>query len=106
MDGPGLTWGKTPNDLAERWLKGPDGAPEKAVFLTDTFEADKQADLLVGMLGAYGIPVAKRYDRDGTLGKVVLGFSGYGVSLYVPESMLDDARALLEPAPDAAPDET
>ena len=39
----------------------------------------------------------KQYDKDGTLGKVVLGFSGYGVSLYVPASMLEDAQNLLKP---------
>ncbi len=98
MDEPKLSWGQTPRDLLERWPKGADGTPEKAVFLTDAFEADAQADLLVEMLRAYGIPVAKRYAKDGTLGKVVLGFSGYGVSLYVPESLLDDARALIRPA--------
>lgn len=95
-----LSWGQTPRDVMERWPKGEDGAPERAVFLTDTFEADSQADLLIEMLRAYGIPAAKRYAKDGTLGKVVLGFSGYGVALYVPESMLEDARNLLKPVDD------
>jgi hypothetical protein len=98
MDDPKLTWGTTPRDIAELWPKSEDGAPEKAVFLVDTFEADSQADLTVEMLRAYGIPAVRRYAKDGTLGKVVLGFSGYGVALYVPESMLEDARALLTPA--------
>jgi len=104
MDEPKLSWGSTPHDLAERWPRSDDGTPEKAAFLTDAFEADAQADLMVEMLRAYDIPVIKRYMRDGTLGKVVLGFSGYGVGLYVPESMLEDARALLRPAEDAIPD--
>ncbi len=98
MDGPKLTWGKESHDLAERWPKSADGTPERAVFLTDTFEADAQADLLVNMLRSYDIPVMKKYEKDGTLGKVVLGFSGYGASLYVPESMLEDAQALIQPA--------
>ncbi len=104
MDEPKLSWGKTPNDLTERWPKAADGTPEKAVFLTDAFEADAQADLLISLLRSYDIPVIRKYDKDGTLGKVVLGFSGYGASLYVPESMLEDARALLEPVDDAALD--
>lgn len=95
-----LSWGETPRDTAERWPKAADGTPEKAVFLTDTFEADAQADLLVEMLRAYDIPAVKRYAKDGTLGKVVLGFSGYGVALYVPESMLEDAQNLLRPVED------
>ncbi|MBQ9459643.1 MAG: hypothetical protein IJU66_06885 [Oscillospiraceae bacterium] len=105
MDDSMLSWGAAPRDVAERWPKGEDGAPEKAAFLVDTFEADSQADLTVEMLRAYGIPAIRRYAKDGTLGKVVLGFSGYGVALYVPESMLEDARALLEPAEDALNDE-
>ncbi len=104
MDEPKLSWGKIPNDLAERWPKAADGTPEKAAFLTDAFEADAQADLLIGMLRSYDIPVIRKYEKDGTLGKVVLGFSGYGVALYVPESLLEDARNLLEPMDDAALD--
>lgn len=60
-------------------------------------EADSQADLLTEMLRSYDIPVIRQYDKDGTLGKVVLGFSGYGVSLYVPESLLEDAQNLTKP---------
>ena len=102
MDEAKLSWGRVPRDLAERWPRSEDGTPEKPVFLTDAFEADAQADLMVEMLRAYDIPVVRRYARDGTLGRVVLGFSGYGVELYVPESLLEDARALLRPA--AVPD--
>ncbi len=96
-----LSWGEAPRDLMERWPKDENGEPEKAAFLTGTFEADAQADMLISKLLAYGIPAFRRYDRDGTLGKVVLGFSGYGVGLFVPESLLEDARALIEPIPAA-----
>lgn len=102
MDEAKLTWGEAARDLMERWPKTADGSLEKAVFLTETLEAGAQADMLIEMLRAYGIPAARRYDKDGTLGKVMLGFSGYGVALYVPESMLEDAQNLLQPAPDAA----
>ena len=91
-----LTWGREPRDLAERWPRAEDGTPEQAAFLTSVVEADSQADLVVQMLRSYDIPVIKQYDKDGTLGKVVLGFSGYGVSLYVPASMLEDAQNLLK----------
>ena len=100
----GLSWGRTPNDLAERWPKAADGTPERPAFLTNAAEADAQSGLLVNMLRAYGIPVMQRFEKDGTLGRVVLGISGYGVALYVPESMLEDARNLIAPA--EAPDET
>ena len=44
----------------------------------------------------------RRYDKDGTLGKVLLGFSGYGVKLYVPTSRLEEARELMKPIDEAA----
>lgn len=92
-----LTWGREQHDVMDRWPKAEDGTPEQAVFLTNAFEADSQADLIIQMLRSYDIPVMKKYDKDGTLGKVVLGFSGYGTSLYVPASLLEDAQNLIKP---------
>lgn len=40
---------------------------------------------------AAGIPVLTRYPEGGGLGKVYLGFSGYGVDLYVPKSRESEA---------------
>ena len=54
-----------------------------------------QDELLVNMLGAYGIPAVKQYPGDGEFGKVILGMSGLGTDLYVPESMHDDAINLI-----------
>ena len=61
--------------------------------------------MLLEMLRAYDIPAMKKCEHHGALGKVVLGFSGTGVSLYVPESMLEDARNLLEPVDEAESDD-
>ena len=36
---------------------------------------------------------------EGGAGKVISGFSGYGVSLYVPASQLDEAKDLLASRP-------
>ena len=33
---------------------------------------------------------------NGHLGRLVLGISGYGVDIYVPKSMLEDAKKLIE----------
>ncbi|MBR3559985.1 MAG: hypothetical protein IKN81_00385 [Oscillospiraceae bacterium] len=104
MDEPKLSWGRTPHDLADRWPKNDAGEPETPVFLTSAVEADAQAELIMQLLRAYDIPVIKRYDKDGTLGKVVLGMSGYGVSLYVPQSLLEDAQNLLTPSDDGESD--
>ena len=97
MPFPKLSWGREKHDLAERWPKLPDGTPEKPAFLTASTEEDNAAGMTVEMLRAYGIPVMKKYDDDGTLGKVLFGTPNGGVGLYVPESMLEDARNLLAP---------
>ena len=57
------------------------------------------AMLVISLLAAYGIPCFKYYDLDGGAGKVINGFSGYGVSLYVPQSRLEEAQELLQAQP-------
>ena len=51
------------------------------------------------MLEAYGIPCLRDYPGDGSFGKVVLGMSGQGTDIYVPESMLEEAQNLLAAQP-------
>ena len=48
------------------------------------------------MLKAYGIPCLCMERAEGSLGRVVLGISGYGVEIYVPKNLLEDAKTLLE----------
>ena len=48
----------------------------------------------------------KKYDeKDGTLGKVLFGTPSGGVGLYVPESMLEDAKNLLAPVEESTRNE-
>ena len=91
------SWGRAPGDLTERWPMNAAGEPEQSAFLTKLFGDEVQVDMTVEMLRAYGIPAVKRRSDHGTLGKVVLGFSGTGTALYVPASMLEDAQNLLKP---------
>ena len=44
---------------------------------------------------AFGIPVYLTYPNDGKFGELVLGVAGPGVNVYVPEEMLEDAKAIL-----------
>ena len=61
--------------------------------------------MLEQMLRSYDIPVLKARGDLGSLGTIVLGFSGEGVDLYVPASMLEDAKNLLEPVDESALDD-
>ena len=92
-----LTWGKAEHDLSERWPKNADGTPEEPALLTVAMDTNAEADMLCSMLRAYDIPVLRRYEGDGAFGKVVLGTPGHGTELYVPSSMLEDAKALIRP---------
>jgi len=69
------------------------------VYIAKRFDntgVDMDDVLLVNMLEAYGIPCLKNYPGDGQFGKIMLGMSGYGVEILVPETLLADAQALQE----------
>ena len=92
-----LTWGRdTPGDLQKRWPHTPEGEPVTPAFLTKCSQVDMADRLLVNMLEAYGIPCLMRYPHSGEFGKVVLGMSGFGTEIYVPETLLEDAAALMQ----------
>jgi hypothetical protein len=87
-----------------KWAFGPDvpdwpvderGEKVRAVLLKHTFDSAAEADMTISLLSAYGIPCFPYYDGEGVTGKVISGFSGFGASLYVPETMYEDAEALL-----------
>ena len=78
-----LTWGKTEHDLSERWPKDAGGKNEQPAFLTRVMDTNAEADMLCSMLRAYGIPVPGRAE--------------HGTELYVPASMLEDAKNLIRP---------
>ena len=77
------------------WPLGPDGEPEEAVRLSNLADFPSVQTVVQARFQAAGIPVLTRYPEGGGLGKVYLGFSGYGVDLYVPKSRESEARALL-----------
>ena len=92
-------WSFTGRPDVPAWPKDETGREEQAVLLTQTFDAPADADTVISLLSAYGIPCFKYYDKEGGAGKVISGFSGYGVSLYVPTSQLDEAKDLLASRP-------
>ena len=92
-------WSFTGNPDVPVWPKDAAGQDEKAVLLKQTFDSAADADTIISLLSAYGVPCFKYYDREGGAGKVINGFSGFGVSLYVPASRLEEAQELLTAQP-------
>ena len=92
-----IDWGRQEYaGLLERWPKDEHGDPEAPVFLRSEKNLDMSDELLVNMLEAYQIPCLRIYPGDGAFGRVVLGASGWGVDIYVPESLYEDAKELTE----------
>ena len=87
-------WARADRGLLDRWPKDAEGRPEQAAKLALQSELDCMADITLTMLEGYGIPAFK----DGSLGRVLSGFAGQGVELYVPASRLEEARELLNSA--------
>ncbi len=88
-------FGFSSKEEGPEWPLGPDGKPERGVLLTQTGDFGADGDMTQAMLRAFGIPVVSRYPGDGSFGRVMLGFSGYGRELYVPEGQRALARELL-----------
>ena len=84
-------WALADHDLADRWPKDAEGRPEKAEKLTLQSELDGMADITLSLLESFGIPAFK----SGSQGKVIFGFAGLGVEIYVPASRLEEAQSLL-----------
>ena len=77
------------------WPTNEKGEKEQAALLTNGFDNLSDVDMTVSLLTAYGIPCFKHYDKEGTAGKVINGFSGFGADVYVPASRVEEAMALL-----------
>lgn len=77
------------------WPEDENGERVKAVLLKETLDSPADADMMISLLAAYGIPCFKYYEKEGGAGKVINGFSGYGASLYVPQTMLEEANNIL-----------
>ena len=84
-------WSLADHTWMERWPKDAEGQMEQAERLALQSELDSMADITISMLESFGIPAFK----VGTQGKVLLGFAGLGVEIYVPASRLEEAQMLL-----------
>lgn len=94
---PRLEWGRNlPGELLEKWPKDESGAPVGAAFLTSSAQLDLADTVIRSLLEAYGIPCVIRYPNNGGFGNLMLGVSAEGVDIYVPETLLADAKNILE----------
>lgn len=97
MDENKLTWGRElPGELADRWPRDERGEFVTPAFLTTCTMLDMGDTVVTSMLESCGIPCLKRFPHYGGFGNLMLGMSAEGVDIFVPETMLEDARELLK----------
>ena len=91
------SWGEfMDGKLLDQWPRTADDETEEPAYLCSRPSADLSDQLLMNMLQAYGIPCLSMERGNGNLGRIYLGISGYGTDIYVPKSLLDDAKQLCE----------
>lgn len=88
------------NKAYDAWPKDGQGKTVKPAFLTHCSPLDMDAQMVQSMLEAYGVPSVRCLPGDGQFGELILGMSGSGVDILVPETMLDEAKQLLEGEPE------
>ena len=84
---------KKPTGL--EWPNGDDGEAVPPAFLTHIHGGPLDMELTLNLLEAYGIPHVGEYPNNGLFGKLILGHPPGGIEVYVPETMLEDARNVL-----------
>ena len=89
-----------PGELYKKWPKDELGKPVPPKLLIHITSLDMADTMIVSMLESFGIPAMITHPGDGDFGKLVLGMSGTGSLIYVPENMYEQAKELMEAEPD------
>ena len=77
------------------WPNDDKGNPIPPVYLMHLSGGHVNMELTINLLTAYGIPHVGKYPNDGLFGKLILGQAPFGMEVYVPETMLEDAQNIL-----------
>ena len=81
-------------DNYRNWPETDLGEPVAPAFLQH-ISGPVNMELTLSLLDAYGIPTVCEYPNNGLFGKLILGFPAAGIDIFVPESMLEEARDIL-----------
>lgn len=81
------------HDCKERWA-----------FLTNVLDVH-EANIIKSLLDLHGIPLLVKHKGAGEYLNIYMGMSSFGVNLYVPESMLEQAREIIKDILEDIPEE-
>lgn len=89
-------WGFAKNwNKLDDWPADEKGEKIKPAFLMHVGGAPVDMEVELNVLDAYNIPTILQYPNNGDFGRIIIGHAGGGVDIYVPETMLDDAKNIL-----------
>ena len=89
-----------PGELYKKWPTDNSGEPIAPKLLAHLTSLDMADVMLVSMLESFGIPAMLTHPGDGDFGNLILGMSGTGSYILVPETMYEQAKELMEAEPD------
>ena len=84
----------------ELWPKDDNGDPVEPTLLTTVTGTQMDYELTISLLTSFGIPTLRDFPNTASLAKIILGFAGTGMDVYVPTNMLDFAREVMKPVED------
>lgn len=82
------------------WPLGDDGQPVDPALLMTVSGSQIDYEMALAQLRSYGIPSVRDFPAAGEVAKVLFGFSGAGMDIYVPCNMVEIARELMRPVED------
>ena len=78
-----------------KWPTDDSGEAIPPAYLTHINGGPLDMELTLNLLNAYGIPHVCEYPNNGLFGKLIMGHPPGGMEVFVPETMLEDAKNLL-----------
>lgn len=89
-------WGfKKKKKITDIWPKKEDGEMIAPAFLMHAGSNPLDTEITLSLLEAYGVPAVCQYPNDGEFGKLIIGVPAGGVDIFVPETLLDEAKDIL-----------
>ncbi len=91
-----LKWGFRRNtEKSTEWPKDEQGNNIPSAFLANIGGSQLDYEMALSLLRAFKIPYICDFSAAGRLTKICFGFSGSGMDIHVPETMLEAARDIL-----------
>lgn len=87
-------------ELHRAWPLLADGSPEPPVLLETGGDFAGMSGITLSLLDSCGIPVRTDLSATGAANRICGGFSLDGVSLWVPASRVEEAKAILLAPPE------